>query len=68
MKKKPRYALSVTERYSKCLIKHLTKERVKLEIVDVKKCRRGKDIIKTCTCKVRNLVQSFLVAKAKRET
>lgn len=44
MKKKPRYALSVTERYLKCLIKHLTKERVKLEIVDVKKCRRGKDI------------------------
>lgn len=52
MKKKPRYASSATESYLKCLIKHLTKERVKLEIVDLKKCRRGKDIIETCSCKV----------------
>lgn len=38
--------------YMRCLLKHLIKERVKLEIVDLKKHRRGKYIIKTHTWEV----------------
>lgn len=46
MKKKPRYALSAAERYLRCLMKRFIKERVNLEMVVLKKCRREKCIIK----------------------
>jgi len=37
-------------------------------MVDLKKCRRGEYIIKNLYLGRLNLVQSFLAAKAKRET